>query len=102
MAILIKLMLIKRVANKRLGAATSFRIFSSVFFPDVFSSSISVGVSEKKADSAADTNETITNNTNSESIEKRIPAEKGCTVIVRKDDIKKWTLLGSYKVLDIG
>ena len=83
-AILIKLMLIKRVASKRFGAATSLRIFSSLFSPDVFNSSISVGVSEKKADSAAETKETITSKINIENIESTIPTDKGLTVILRK------------------
>ena len=85
-AILIKLILIRSVASSRFGAATSLSIFSSVVLPEVFNSSISVGVSEKKADSAAETNDTITNNTSIESIENTIPADNGLTIILRRGD----------------
>lgn len=76
-AILIKLILIKRVASNLFGEATSFNIFSSFFFPDIFNSSISVGVSEKKADSPADTNDTTTSKTSMDKMDTSIPAEKG-------------------------
>ena len=103
MAILIKLMLIKRVASNRLGAATSLRTFSSVLLPDVFNSSISVGVSEKKADSAAETKETTRSNISIESNEKKMPPDKGLTVIVRRCEGKKENiLLGTDNVMDFG
>ena len=96
-------MLIKSVANNLFGAATSLRIFSSVLLPEVFSSSISVGVSEKKADSAAETNETITNNKSIESIEKTIPVDNGLTVMLRSEEWETIErILGADKVMGFG
>lgn len=77
MAILIKLTLIKSVANKRFGPWIKARIFSSFFSSDVFNASISVGDKEKKADSAAETNATTSNNKIIPIIANRMLTEKG-------------------------
>ena len=77
MAILIKLTLIKSVASNRLGPSINDRIRSSVFSSDVFNSSISVGDREKKADSAADTSATTSNNKSIPIIANSMLTEKG-------------------------
>jgi len=77
-----KLTLITSVANKRFGVSIKFNIFLSVLVPEVFNSSISVGVSEKKADSAADINETIINNINIITIANKILTEKDFIAII--------------------
>ena len=56
----------------------------SILSSDDFSSSMSVGVSEKKADSAADTNATNTSSTSMMSIEIPILKEKGFTRMLNK------------------
>lgn len=76
-AILIKLTLIKSVASNRFDPSISERIRSSVFSSEVFNSSISVGDKEKKADSAADTSATMSNNKSIPTIANRMLAEKG-------------------------
>ena len=82
-AILIKLILIKSVASKRFGVETSARIFLSVFFPDDLSSSLSMGVREKNADSAAETKATTISNTSIVIKAIITLAENGLTIIVR-------------------
>lgn len=84
-AILIKLILINRVANNLFGALTSFKMLSSISFPEIFRSSISDGVSEKKADSAAETIETIKSRANIDINEIAMPTEKGLTRIARME-----------------
>jgi hypothetical protein len=56
----------------------------SILSSDDFSSSISVGVSEKNADSAADTNATNTSSTSMMAIEIPILKEKGFTRMLNK------------------
>ena len=56
----------------------------SILSSDDLSSSISVGVSEKKADSAADTNATNTSSTSMMAIEIPILKEKGFTRMLNK------------------
>jgi hypothetical protein len=75
-AMLKKLMLTKSVANKRLGVLNNNNIFLSVAEVEDFSSSMSVGVSEKKADSAADTTATTSNIISIAKIAKRVLTEK--------------------------
>ena len=82
-AMLRKLTLIKSVANNRFGASIKDNIFLSILVPEVFSSSISVGESEKKADSAADTNATIINKRNIVSIATIVLREKDLITIIR-------------------
>ena len=89
MAILKKLTLIKSVANSRFGAFIRVRILSSVLEPDDFSSSISFGVSEKKADSAADTNATKTNNANIPIIANTVLAENVFNKILLRGAVLK-------------
>jgi len=81
-AMFIKFMLIKTEANKRLGVFNSKSILLSVLLPEVFSSSISVGEREKKADSVADTIATIISNNTIESNANKILVEIGFTIIV--------------------
>jgi hypothetical protein len=80
-AILMKLMLIRTVARTVLGAFMSCSILPSFFDPELFSSSISVGVNEKKADSAAETRAAQNNNNNIESMETAILTVKDLIII---------------------
>ena len=98
MAMLKKLTLIKRVASTRFGALMSFRIFSSFFVSEVLNSSISVGVREKKADSAADTNATSNKKRRMNTIANNELMENDVRIMLINDVNKKQMLLGSYKV----
>jgi len=61
MVMLKKLILITSVASKRFGVLIRCNIFLSVLADEDLNSSISVGVSEKNADSAAETKATTNN-----------------------------------------
>ena len=94
-------MLIKTVANSRFGEASNEMILLSIFVPDVFNSSISVGVSEKNADSAAETNAATTNRTSIEIIANTILTEKDLTMMLLSNGVfdTKCKLLGISKML---
>ena len=88
-AMLRKLTLIKSVASSRFGALISLIIFSSVFVPDVFSSSISVGLREKNADSAAETKATTTNKLTKDNAAKKVLIENDLIIILLSGKLYK-------------
>ena len=84
MAMFTKLMLISTVANKRFGLLINAKIFSSGFFEEFLNSSISVGESEKKADSAAETNAVMHKSNIIDAMETPMLIVKGLKIIPSK------------------
>ena len=102
MAMLKKLTLIKSVASNRFGELTSLIIFSSVLLPDVFNTSMSVGVSEKNADSAAETKAVMINNRKIATKANKVVIENDLITILRRGRAcKNGMVLWTGKVLDL-